>query len=94
MKAKLLAMGCGALLALGGTAFAAEPIPADPDGRFNQMMTDCMTRQDPALNKDDALELCRKKMKQGIPIDTPKEKKKDKGRDKPRDKPDETPQKS
>jgi len=83
-------MGYGALVALAGTvALADEPIPANPDGKFNQMMTDCMTRSDPALNKDDAIEACKKKMKQGIAVQKPQ-----KHKDKPKDKPADTPQKS
>lgn len=82
-------MACGAVLALGGgVVLADEPIPANPDGKFNQMMTDCMTRSDPAMNKEDAIEACRKKMKQGIPVDKPKPK------EKPQEKPSDTPPKS
>jgi hypothetical protein len=89
MKTRIAAMGCGALLALAGRLALAEEIPANPDGKFNQMMTDCMTRSDPALNKDDAIAACKKKLKQGVAVDQPKKEK-----DKPRDKPADSPQKS
>jgi hypothetical protein len=87
MKTTILAIGCGGLLLLGTVAFAAEPIPADPTGKPNQMITDCMTKQDPAMNKEDAIKACKDKMKQGIQVD------KRQKPDKPRDKPNESPQK-
>jgi hypothetical protein len=90
MKTRIVAVGYGAVLVLAGTlALAEEPIPANPVGKFNQMMTECMTRADPALNKADAIEACKKKMKQGIAVDKPK-----KHKTKPKDKPADTPQKS
>ena len=90
MKTRIVAMGYGALVALAGTlALADETIPANPDGKFNQMMTDCMTRSDPAMNKADAIEACKKKMKQGVAVDKPK-----KHKDKPKDKPADAPEKS
>jgi hypothetical protein len=87
MKTRIVALGV--LLSLTGTLALGEEIPANPDGKFNQMMTDCMTRSDPAMNKDDAVAACQKKMKQGIAVDKPKKQK-----DKPKDKPADTPQKS
>jgi hypothetical protein len=70
-KLMVAAMGGGLVWAAAG-AFAEEPIPADPTGRPNQMMTECMAQQDPAMKKDDALQACRDKMKQGIKVDKPK----------------------
>jgi hypothetical protein len=90
MKSTMLAMACGGFLLLSAAVFAAEPIPADPTGKNNQMMTDCMTKQDPAMNKEDAIQACKDKMKQGAKVDKPA--KPDKA-DKPRDKPAESPQK-
>lgn len=86
MSPLTLALACGAL-SFSAAALAAEPIPADPTGTPNQMVTDCMKQQDPALNKEDAIQLCRDKLKQGIKVDKPRKP------EKPRDEPQESPQK-
>ena len=62
---------CASLLA-GPAAFADTPLPADPTGKFNQMMTECMEQQDPAMNKEDAQQLCKQKWKQGLKVGKPK----------------------
>jgi hypothetical protein len=59
-------------LLTGTAAFADTPLPADPTSNFNQMMTACMEQQDPALNKEDARQLCKEKWKQGIKVGKPK----------------------
>lgn len=68
------------LIAVAGNAAAncgpgPGTTPADPTNRDNQMVTDCLSQQDPALNKDDAMELCKKKLKQGIDLDKPRKNK-------------------
>jgi hypothetical protein len=74
MDTSKLAFWCAALawVAGSGVGWAAEPIPADPTGKPNQMMTECMQQADPALTKEDALQACRDKMKQGIKVDKPR----------------------
>jgi hypothetical protein len=62
---------CAGLLA-APAAFADTPNPADPTSKFNQMMTTCMEQQDPAMNKEDARQLCKEKWKQGIKVGKPK----------------------
>lgn len=80
MRKLTIAAVCGGLLG-SVAALADNPIPADPTGKPNQMITDCMEKQDPAMNKPDALQACKDKMKQGIKVDKPK---------KPKPKPSET----
>lgn len=67
------------LLGVGGNALAqgtppAGTTPADPQNSDNQMIIACMQQQDPALKKQDAIDLCKKKLRQGIDIDKPKKK--------------------
>ena len=82
MRKAKVALWCGGLMwaALAAHAQNPHPIPADPTGKPNQMITDCMEKQDPAMNKEDAAQACKDKMKQGIKVDKPK---------KPRPKPNE-----
>jgi hypothetical protein len=75
------ALCCGSLLLACGDAFAVcgpstGTTPADPTNRDNQMITDCMEQQDPAMKKEDAVEACKKKLKQGIALDGKAKKKK------------------
>jgi hypothetical protein len=70
-----------ALIAGAGGSLAQRPpatgtTPANPHNSENQMIIACMQQQDPALKKQDAVELCKKKLKQGIDIDKPKKKNK------------------
>jgi hypothetical protein len=67
------------LIAAAGSSLAQnKPItgttPADPSDQNDQMIIACMKQQDPALKKQDAIDLCKKKLKQGIAIDKPKQK--------------------
>lgn len=62
-----------ALLALAGAAaLGQQPLPADPTSDYNDMMTKCMEQSDPALNKEDAIQRCKEKWKQGIKVGKPK----------------------
>jgi hypothetical protein len=64
-------------LVLAATAaFAEQPLPANPSADYNDMMTKCMEQADPALNKDDAIQACKEKWKQGIKVGGPKKPKK------------------
>jgi hypothetical protein len=70
------------LIAAAGTSLAqgvppsTGTTPADPTNDNNQMIIACMRQQDPAMKKQDAAELCKKKLKQGIDIDKPKKRNK------------------
>jgi hypothetical protein len=66
-----LALSSGFLLA-ATAALGQQPLPADPTAEYNDMMTKCLQQADPALNKDDAIQLCKKKWQQGIKVGKPK----------------------
>src|SRR5262245_10084913 len=60
------------LLLAGAGALAEQPLPADPTAEYNDMMTKCLEQADPALSKEDAVQACKQKWKQGIKVDKPK----------------------
>jgi len=61
-----------ALLLPGVGALAQQPLPADPTSQYNQMMTKCLEQSDPAMNKEDAIQACKKKWQQGLKVGKPK----------------------
>jgi hypothetical protein len=67
-----MALWSAPLLLAGAAALAQEPMPADPTADYNDMMTKCMEQADPALNKEDAIQACKKKWKQGLKVGKPK----------------------
>jgi hypothetical protein len=74
MKASIQSVTCACLLLAAGATSAGQDLPADPTGKPNEMITKCMTQQDPAMKKEDALQICKEKMKQGVDVDKkPKE---------------------
>jgi hypothetical protein len=60
------------LLLAGAAAFAQQPLPANPTADYNDIMTKCLEQSDPALRKEDAIQRCKEKWKQGLKVDTPK----------------------
>lgn len=71
-KITTLAVWIAPLLLTGAAVAGEQPIPADPTGDYNNMMTKCLEQADPALNKDDAIQACKEKWKQGVKVDKPK----------------------
>jgi hypothetical protein len=71
-KITRLAVWAAPVLLVGATARAEQPIPADPTAEYNDMMTKCLEQADPALNKEDAIQACKEKWKQGVKIDKPR----------------------
>jgi hypothetical protein len=67
-----IALWSAPLLLAGAAALAQEPLPANPSAEYNDMMTKCMEQADPALNKEDAIQRCKEKWKQGLKVGKPK----------------------
>lgn len=64
---------CAGLLMTSGT-FAQDTTPTTDAAEHNHLVTDCMTQQEPAMKKEDALKACRGKLRQGIKVDRKKRK--------------------
>jgi hypothetical protein len=60
MKRLLATAMCGGMLLLGATVYAGDP---PKDAKHNQMMKECMAKQDPSMSKDGATKACEEKMK-------------------------------
>jgi hypothetical protein len=65
---------CSGLLMIAGTFAQDIPTPPADASVHNHLITDCMAQQDPALKKEDALQICQQKLKQGIKIKKKKQK--------------------
>ncbi len=57
MKNWLATMMCGGLLLAGGVAFG-DDMPKEHMAKHDQMMKDCMARQDSSMGKDAAMKAC------------------------------------
>lgn len=61
MKMWLATAMCSGMLLLGAPVYAGDTAPKDP--KHEQMMRDCMAKQDPLMSKADAMKTCEQKMK-------------------------------
>jgi len=61
MKKLLATAMCSGMLLLGAPVYAGDM--AHKDAKHEQMMKDCIVKQDPSMSKDAATKACEEKMK-------------------------------